>query len=52
MKLLIPLIFAVLILGMISIIPIQDAQAVTKAIKKRVLFHETPQFCLFGENEK
>ena len=51
MKLLIPLIFAVLILGMISIIPIQDAQAV-KAIKKRVLFHETPQFCLFGENEK
>ncbi len=52
MKLLIPLIFAVLILGMISIIPIQDAQAEIKAIKKRVLFHETPQFCLFGENEK
>jgi len=52
MKLLIPLIFAVLILGMISIIPIQDAQAVIKAIKKKVLFHETPQFCLFGENEK
>jgi len=52
MKLLIPLIFAVLLLGMISIIPIQDAQAEIKAIKKRVLFHETPQFCLFSENEK
>ncbi len=52
MKLLIPLIFAVLILGMISIIPIQDAQAQIKPYRKGITFHETPQFCLFGENEK
>jgi len=52
MKLLIPLVFAVLILGMISIIPIQDAQAEIKAFRKGITFHETPQFCLFGENEK
>ncbi len=52
MKLVLPLIVTILLIGTFALIFQQDAEAQIKPYRKGITFHETPQFCLFGENEK